>query len=339
MKMNKYILSLCSILLVGLISCTPDDSDSTDDDGNWVKLSDYEGDTRTGAVSFVIDGFAYVGLGSDGEDYLTDFWRYDPSRNFWEEIAAFPGVGRISAVAFSADGSGFVGTGFNDDLETEELSDFWRYDPTTDSWTEVAQFGGSARYSAVAFTLNGLGYVGTGYDGSYLKDFWRYDPGTDSWSQSLSLFGSKRESAFAFVLDGKAFVGSGLNNDQFLYDFWAFDPEADNWIDYSIDDDDNDFFDEFIQAMERYDATAFVMEDIAYITTGRGGSYFSDVISFDPFTNVWDEDFTEFEGQPRGGAVAFVIDDQGYVATGRSASTRHDDIWSWRPDDEYEEFD
>lgn len=336
--MNKYIL----MLLVGLLaigtSCT-ESSDDGDEEGNWVKLSDYEGDTRTGAVSFVIDDVAYVGLGSDGEDYLTDFWKYDASRNFWQEIAPFPGVGRISGVAFSANGKGYVGTGFNNDLEVEELGDFWQYDPETDSWTEVASFGGTARYSAVAFTLNGLGYVGTGYDGSYLKDFWKYDPNTDSWTQSLSLFGSKRESAFAFVLGGKAYVGSGLNNDQFLYDFWAFDPETDQWIDFSIDDDDHDFFDEFVDAMERFDATAFVMDGVAYIATGQGTSYHSDIISFDPLTEIWNEDYTNFEGQSRGGAVSFVIDGRGFITTGRSATTRHDDIWEWRPDEDYEEFD
>ena len=336
--MRKYFFALVPSLLLGLVSCTSDDSDA-DDEGNWVKLSDYEGNTRTGAVSFVIDGFAYVGLGADGEDYLLDFWRYDATRNFWEEMAPFPGVGRLSAVAFSIDGVGFVGTGFNDDLEIEELGDFWKYDPVTDSWEEVASFGGTARYSAVSFTLDGYGYVGTGYDGSYLKDFWRYDPAADTWSQSLSLFGSKRESAFAFEYQGLAFVGSGLNNNQFLYDFWAFDPNADTWIDFSIEDDDNDYFDEFIDAMERHDAVAFVIDDIAYIATGQANTFLTDIISFDPISNVWIEDFTPFEGVARGGAVGFVIDNRGYITTGRSGAARHDDIWEWRPNEEYEEFD
>lgn len=336
--MKNYLLILIG-LLPGLFSCNLDDTDDGDDDGNWLKLSDFEGDTRTGAVSFTIDGFAYVGLGSDGEEYLLDTWRYDPSRNFWQEVASFPGVGRISAVAFTIDGKGYVGTGFNDDQEVEELGDFWRYDPDKDEWTEVAAFAGTARYSAVAFTLGDQGYVGTGFDGSYLKDFWRYDPNDNTWSQSLSMFGSKRESAFAFVLDGKAFVGSGLNNSQFLFDFWAFDPNADTWIDFSIEDDEDDYFSEFIDAMGRFDAVAFVVDDMAYITTGQASSYLSDVISFDPISNVWDSDFTGFEGQPRGGAVGFVIEGNGYIATGRSSLGRHDDIWLWEPFEEYESFD
>ncbi len=338
--MKKYTLLLFGtvLALLLLISCQDDDDDDTSE-GNWVKLSDYDGDTRTGAVTFDIGENAYVGLGTDGEDYFQDFWRYDPVRNSWTEVAPFPGEGRISAVAFSIGSKGYVGTGFNEDMETEELSDFWEYDSQTDTWTETTSFGGSARYSAVAFSLGGYGYVGTGYDGSYLKDFWRYDPATTEWTQSLSLFGSKRESAFAFVLDGKAFVGSGTNNDQYLYDFWAFDPESDTWINYAIEDDEADYFEEFALAMERSDAVVLVMDEVAYIATGEGSSYLSSVISFDPFTGIWNDDFTGFEGLARGGAVGFVIDGQGYIATGRSASRRHDDIWAWHPTEEYEEFD
>ena len=81
------------------------------------------------------------------------------------------------------------------------------------------------------------------------------------------------------------------------------------------------------------------MDDIAYIATGRTSTFLSDVVSYDPISNVWNEDHTPFEGQSRGGAVAFVINDQGYVATGRSGAARHDDIWAWMPDEEFEEFD
>ena len=329
-------------LLLGLLwlqSCTDTIDNDDDGDGNWVRRSDYEGDTRSGAVSFTIDGFAYVGLGSDGDDYFKDFWRYDPERNFWQEVAEFPGEGRISAVAFSLEGKGYVGTGFNTDLQEEELRDFWEYNPTEDTWTRVSDFGGSARFSAVAFTLNNKGYVGTGYDGSFLKDFWTYDPTTDTWEQTVSLFGSKRENAIAFVINGIAYVGSGINNNQFLYDFWAFDPENESWEDLALNDDDDDY-DEFISAMERDDAVSFIIDDVAYIGTGRGSSSFlANVIAFDPLTNRWQDGFTFFEGTSRAAAVGFTLNNKGYIVTGRSGSSRHDDIWEFRPADEFDEFD
>ncbi len=333
----KRHLKLVVVMAFALASCTEDISeDSTN--GNWIKYSDYEGNTRSGAVGFTIGEFAYVGLGTDGEDYLTDFWRYDPSRNFWEQMTPFPGTGRISAIGLSINGKGYVGTGFNADLEVEELDDFWEYDPIANSWTQRARFQGGARYSAVAFTVLGKGYVGTGFDGSYLKDFWSYDPTSDSWSQTVSLFGSKREGAVAFVVDDVAYVGAGINNGQFLYDFWSFVPESNSWNDLSLTDDD-DTYDEFIAAMGRQDAVAIALDGIAYIATGLAGSYSSAVFSYNPSTNRWSDDWTSFEGTSRGEAVSFVINNKGYIVCGRSASLRHDDIWGFEPDEEYEEFD
>ncbi len=57
----------------------------------------------------------------------------------------------------------------------------WEYDQESNSWTRKTDFIGSARNYAVSFTLNDTGYVGTGFDGSYLSDFYRYIQATDSW--------------------------------------------------------------------------------------------------------------------------------------------------------------
>ena len=47
---------------------------------------------------------------------------------------------------------------------------------TPNTWTQKADFGGTARNAAVGFSIGSKGYIGTGYDGSYCKDFWEYDP-------------------------------------------------------------------------------------------------------------------------------------------------------------------
>ena len=62
-----------------------------------------------------------------------------------------------------------------------------------DFWTQKASMPGTARNSAVAFTVNGKGYLGTGYDGeNYLKDFWEYDPTSNQWTQQADYPGSGR---------------------------------------------------------------------------------------------------------------------------------------------------
>ncbi len=85
---TKLLGYLSAILLLSITSC--DESTDTSEYGNWVKQSDFEGVTRSGAISFSIGNYAYVGLGSDGDDYLTDFWRFDPSKTSGRRWLLFP---------------------------------------------------------------------------------------------------------------------------------------------------------------------------------------------------------------------------------------------------------
>ena len=41
--------------------------------------------------------------------------------------------------------------------------DFWEYDPVGNTWTQKADFGGTARYAAVGFSIGNKGYIGTGH--------------------------------------------------------------------------------------------------------------------------------------------------------------------------------
>jgi len=90
-------------------------------------------------------------------------------------------------------------------------------------WLPKEDFGGSARDQAVGFSIDGKGYIGTGYDGNYKKDFWQYDPGSDSWSQKADFGGSARFEAVGFSIDGKGYIGTGDHGDE-KKDFWQYAP-------------------------------------------------------------------------------------------------------------------
>jgi N-acetylneuraminic acid mutarotase len=94
----------------------------------WTQKADIGGEqvsARGGATSFTLGEKGYVGLGRGEDDnFLKDFWEYDPSADTWTRIADFPGASRMWAVAFVVNGKAYVGTGYDENT----LSDFWELD-------------------------------------------------------------------------------------------------------------------------------------------------------------------------------------------------------------------
>ena len=340
----KYLSTLPLIIMIATItsisSCSSEDNSGDTEVGNWVITTPFKGSRRSGAISFTIDGKAYVGLGYSGDDYLIDFYEYDIALGFWKTKTPFPGTPRERAVAFSIGSKGYIGLGFNREEDKEELGDFWEYDATTDAWTKLSDFGGTARYNAVGFALGEKGYVGTGNDGSnYNGDFWEYDPGSDEWQEIISYPGQKREEAAVFILEGTAYLCTGRNNGVTNADFWQFDPEGKTWTNRAPDTD-ADEYDDFSSAVRRSNAVAFTIGGKAFIATGisASGAIDNTVWQFDPIDESWTKK-TSFEGSARSQAVAFVLDERAFVGTGQSGSSRFDDVWEFLPDDEYDEGD
>ncbi|MCR9263163.1 MAG: IPT/TIG domain-containing protein [Flavobacteriaceae bacterium] len=155
--------------------------DSNDD--TWTQKTDVGAVGRFFSVGFAIGDKGYIGTGFDvNSNFLNDFWEYDPSNNTWTQKAdvGAESTVRSNAVGFAIKGKGYIGTGIDDPINQNLLKDFWEYDPTDDTWVQVASFPGEARQSATVFVINGKAYVGlgNGSNGS-LKDFWEFDPDPD----------------------------------------------------------------------------------------------------------------------------------------------------------------
>jgi N-acetylneuraminic acid mutarotase len=330
---------LFAVIIFGLISSCSDDSEEQPTLGNWTRTTPFKGRPRSGSVVFTIGSKAFVGLGYDGDDYLTDFYMMDVNSGFWETKQSFPGIARERAIAFSINGKGYVGLGYNRDQDKEELGDFWEYNPETNTWTQLNDFAGTARYNAIGFAIGSKGYVGTGYDGDeYNSDFWEYNPSSDSWSEIKSYPGEKIEGGMALLINGKAYICGGRNNGLYNTDFWEFDPTGSEivWTDKAPSDDES-YYTDFKTAVSRHDGVAFTVENKAFIMGGiaSSGSTSGTVYEFDQTTSVWDAR-TTFEGSARSLAVAYVLEGRAFVGTGQSGSSRFDDVWEFKPNEEYD---
>ncbi|MEI7803498.1 MAG: T9SS type A sorting domain-containing protein, partial [Bacteroidota bacterium] len=90
----------------------------------------------------------------------------------------------------------------------------WKYDAINDNWIQKADFAGTPRSNCVAFTLNGKGIVGLGFDTAFQfrNDFMQYDTAADTWSPFDSLPAAARSGAVAFTFPTRAYVGFGYDS-------------------------------------------------------------------------------------------------------------------------------
>jgi N-acetylneuraminic acid mutarotase len=343
------LLTLALLLVgLGLSGCKSSD-DNTTINGNWTVSSTFPGVTRSGAVSFVINGIAYVGTGNDVSSVrLRDFYAFDPAKGTWTAQTPMPAPARYLAAAFAANGKGYVGTGYSQ--EGLYLSDFWQFDPATPTvtssttggvttttstigtWTRIKDFPltttGTGRRGAVATNVGNVGYVGCGFGGNYENDMYRYDPAANTWT-SIGLPGNKRVNASALVLNNIMYLGFGTNNGTVDTQFWAYDPATTTWTQKrSLSNISNSTESYDYSAVARTQAAAFTINNLGFVAVGNSGSALLTCYVYDPIADTWTVK-NPFNGSARSLPVAFSIGDYGYVGLGINGS----------PFDDFKRFD
>ncbi len=327
-KMTRRTSYFCLAALMmttatAFVSC--EDEDNEELQGNWVELKDvFPGVERGSAVCFVINNEAYVGTGAnttrtEERERFCDFYK-----------ASYSGTYNKGGLVWSSN---------------------WDKAPVDGN---VASLPESAkRNGAVAFALNGKGYVGTGYNGTtYLKDFWEYDPEANTWTQIADYPGDSVRYAIAFVLPTKetdgykptAYVGSGENFDaDKKNDFYAFD--GTNWTNTNVAN----------LGYKRSQASVFVLTDpkngqeYAYVVGGNHNGAVDWFERYDYKKNTWEDlyrisnrtkyDFDDDYTLAAYGSTAFVLDDvngepRAYLTTG-GAGYAGNATWEYNPRYDY----
>jgi N-acetylneuraminic acid mutarotase len=325
----KTLIVLSFVLTVLFTSC----NDDTTVMGNWVTQSHFTGWSRSNGTSFSFDSIGFWGMGKDDDDYISDFWKYNPNKNSWSRVDSFQGTPRAYNICVATSSKGFVGLGYDGD---NDLKDFWEYDPITDKWTQIGDFPGGARRYASAFAIGDDIYVGLGTmdnDKKYTNDFYKFSNG--KWSEISALPGEKRCNANVVTLNGKAYVISGYHSGV-LSDFWEYDPTTDTWrqLDKINDEDTGN------SAVPRYDACVFASEGNIYLAGGiSSGSSLSSVFEWNSLDSIWTEKTSIETSVTRQGAGYFLINGVGYIIGGRSGSHYLDDFYKFEPWIEKDEDD
>jgi N-acetylneuraminic acid mutarotase len=203
---------------------------------SWTQKADFGGVARYYAVGFSIGDKGYIGTGHDGTGYKQDIWEYNQLLNVWVQKTNFPGAGRFQAVGFSISNKGYIGTGqTNGSNGTYFVKDFWEFDPNTNLWIQLTDFGGVGRYGASGFSIDNKGYIGLGWGGisNFQNDFWEYNPINNQWIQKANFPGMARTGGSSFTINNRGYIVAGRKKDIYTQDLWEYIPDS-GCIPYAI---------------------------------------------------------------------------------------------------------
>ncbi len=128
-----------------------------------------------GIGDHVYVGFGHGGLNVEGFTIYKDFYKYTPSTDTWERLADFPDQGRVAGTQFSYNGKGYVLSGQDKYHVNLQEGEFWEYEPSTDTWTQLPSMPGSGRWAPTSFLIDSTVYAGTGTSNfGEESDLWAY---------------------------------------------------------------------------------------------------------------------------------------------------------------------
>ncbi len=262
----------------------------------------------------------YIGLGhynGAGPNILfNDWWEYDPSTNSWSQKADYLGGDCYHATGFTMNNIAYVGTGRTSTSGSTLVQNFYKYDVSTNAWTEITSFPGVGRRGAVSFVIGDYAYTGTGESNSgILGSFYRFDPLSETWTQVSSL-PAVRTSAVAFSIDNFGYVGTGDLDPGSTNDFWQYDPSQDLWTQKAS-----------VGPKTRKEAMGFALDGKGYIGTGGNNleASLSDMWEYSPATDTWVQ-IEDFQGTARRYFSATTLNGVAYAALGTNG-TNFKDLW------------
>lgn len=288
----------------------------------WTAIDSMNGPPKSVTTSFVLNNEGYVVGGLTDTEFTRKMYSYNPNQNDWDNELSWggetgSGQNRGSAVSFVINNKAYVGLGEGN--SAAYYKDLWEYDPVNQTWTQVADFAGSARHGAVSFATPTHGYVGTGQsETGLMKDFYKYDPTTNSWMQINDFSGSARKYAVGFMMGAQGYVATG-DDGVLKNDLWQYHPEFDLWVQKAV-----------MPTIGRSGAVGWGTFPSLFIGMGEDatGNFKKDLWEYNFYANDWVQR-TDLPGPPRKFATAFCINEVAYVGSGYNAGVFLDDFYSY----------
>lgn len=288
----------------------------------WEQFSSFPGTQRDDATYFKIGSKHYIGTGREvGFGCTRDFYFFDESSLSWGNLSPLPiGKERQYASSISYNGNGYLFGGI--DCSGNYLNDFWKYEPSTDIWSQSISLPSSGRTGSVHFILQDTLYVvGGRNDSGILNEVWAFNFNTQTWTQKNMLPSNGIWRGISFQFQNNAYIGLGKNN-------------LNNQTDLN-------------STILKYDATTDVWQIVPNLNLGKrsyvgftqtdsllflfgGVDSTGQIQSSVERINLSDfsiDQLTNFSSIPRKGGVLFLVNNDLYYSTGVSTDTRFNETW------------
>ena len=238
----------------------------------------------------------------------------------WLRMNDFVGGGLYKMASFVIGDYAYIGIGTY--LFHYYNLKMWKYNPAGDQYTEIAPFPGPTRIEPFSYSINGIGYVGGGYDldnsnRTALRDFYKYSPETNTWTMINSYPGgvSNVFVGISAVVGSKAYMSFSETA------FYSFEPSTGVWTQLPV------------PGTGLYSHSgSFVVGNNIYVVCGRKsiGGYVKELWAFNVNSSTWSRK-ADYPGQARMGGNAFTIGEYGFYGLGIAGATSplFKDIWMY----------
>jgi len=206
---------------------------------SWTQAGVLPGPARTNATMIAYEGCLYIGLGFVQGDvyvdnnYLRDWWRWDPKTNTWDSLAPYPDATTIAAVPYVVEDRIYVIYGSSYSV-SRQIN--W-YEPATDTWYQEEDDHNRAisAFKPVGTQIQDQYFFGLGYNQKNLDQWYEVNFPENKWKVCTSMPGKGRtfsacsaNDKHIFVFGGRHFAGEMTGGEVFA-DVFRYTPSDDSW--------------------------------------------------------------------------------------------------------------
>jgi N-acetylneuraminic acid mutarotase len=245
---------------------------------------------------------------------------YSNAQYAWTQKSDFAGAKRYAGISFDINGRGYFGTGADFSISTSTIySDFWQYNPQTDTWSSLTSYPGVPVFGATGFSIQQSGYVGLGWasmTGAPKDDFYIFNPATNGWTATTPFPGGARYTAIGVNSINKGYVGFGFS--PWYNDMYQFDAATQTWVQTPS-----------CPGPARQSSEGFALDHLVYVGGGSTNQSTTQKDFWEYNTNS--QTWTQVADYPHPvySAVSFILNGDGFVGCGRTASTHFNDFYSY----------